>query len=104
MESNEIAYQSIANSAAFPFSFEYENEVGPYGIPAISRRTSFGITRREYFTAIAIQGILSGLAPVLIDKASSGMFDAIVGDAINIADIAIEKLYPLQIDENKTNE
>lgn len=104
MESNKVDNQSVANSAAFPFQIEYENEVGPYGVPAISRRTSFGITRREYFTAIAIQGILSGLAPSLIDKASSGMFDAIVSDAIDIADKAIDKLYPLQIDENKTNE
>lgn len=99
MESYKVSYQSVGNSAAFPFSFEYENEVGPYEIPAISRRTSFGLTKREYFTAIAIQGILSGLSPSLIDNASSSMFDAIVEDAIDIADRAIEKLYPQEPSE-----
>ena len=73
-----MAKETKANDPAFSKSAFYHPD-GSYDLP------ENGLTKREYFAGIAMQGLLA-------DTANTGDIYFIVRDAINLADALIEEL------------
>lgn len=71
--------------AAYPMNFEYTGEVD--GIPSINTKTSFGLTKREYFAALAMQGLLTG-----IEQNATIYYHEVAKDAVIAADELINQL------------
>ena len=86
---------SQANRPAFPSDFTY-GDTDFTGMPIIVHRTSVGLTKREYFAAMALQGLLSNSE--LLVGGSQGMtsdkavISSYAEDAVKAADALITSL------------
>ncbi len=64
------------------FEYSYENE----GIPSLNTITSFGLTKREYFAAMAMQGLMENYPNSFHNPIQ------VVNTAVSMADWLIEEL------------
>lgn len=87
METSEII-EAIGDSAAYPMNFEYSSE-NNQGIPSINTKTAFGLSKREYYSALALPVILKFAFDNGLGK---GMFQSVANDAVTAADALIEAL------------
>lgn len=71
------------NQSAFPSHYEYSAKWGGDAIQAP------GLTKREYFAGLAMQGLLSTLSPGLYD---SNTIAAYAYEAVKAADYLMEEL------------
>ena len=74
------------NDLAYPVVREYDEQRGEYFSPS----TEGGLTKREYFAAMAMQGILSGPVELLREIGNKG--EGVAENAVKVADVLIEAL------------
>lgn len=75
------------NNGAFPFHAEYYTEES--GVPENRTRTQFGLSKREYFAAMAMQGLCANEQWY---KNSNGNPEWYSNKAVEIADALITEL------------
>ena len=76
-----------AEQPAYPISKDIIDGCGETTSP-------FGLTKREYFAAMAMQGILSGNYPALYGNADMAVPEQVAIDSINYADELLKQLEP----------
>ena len=77
---------SNANRPAFPSDFNYGDK-DFLGAPVIVHRTSFGLTKREYFAAMAMQGLCASK-----DTDAFGEMESVAKQAVIAADELLKQL------------
>lgn len=75
-----------ANDLAYPCNIEYDSS-GENGMPIISTKTSFGLTKREHFAALFMNGLLSSWGEHDVTD-----YDELASDSVKAADALIQQL------------
>lgn len=81
----------MGNRPAFPSDFNYGDKDFT-GMPIIVHRTSFGLTKREYFAGLAMQGMLANATAANPTKNNEPTAVVLSKAAIVIADELLKQL------------
>lgn len=80
-----------SDKPAFPSDYNY-GEKGEFGEPIIVHKVSFGLTKREYFAAKAMQGLLAKEAWLERNEHDIKFNTIIAKAAVSIADQLLNQL------------
>ena len=78
------------------------NPNGPYHSSYFKDRDGYltGLTKREYFTAMALQGLLANPEALYTNSSWAGQSDVIAAEALSVADSTLKMLEKYKDDFN----